>query len=932
MRRPFGSISTPVPYDRWDVECPDPETLELLFSGELAPDRRAVIADHAANCPDCHELIDVLFEPTTASLPFAPGLGFGLGAGARIDRYVIERRIGQGGMGVVYAARDPELGRGIAIKVLRVGAPAERLRREAQALARLSHPNVVAVHDVGEHAGQTFIAMALVDGDNLRRWLEQPRSVAETLGVLRAAGRGIAAAHAAGLIHRDLKPDNIFIAHDGAVLVGDFGLARDVEPAAAVEHAALDTPIEMTATGTVLGTPAYMAPEQADGAATAASDQFAFCITAWEALYGARPFRAKTLPTLQAEIAAGAIALPSDQRGVPSRIHGALQRGLAARPDARFGSMDQLLDVLAPRRRRWPWLVGGTGALATIAIITTLELRHREAPLACDTEHLLDAAWGPSQHAALPPVDAAALDVYATRWLAIRHELCVTHSELGPALAEARVGCLDQRRAALGLVIGALATKHDPMTALQVIDRLPSLEDCTRAVVVVKTPEQRAAVDALELRINELDTDYFYARKHSLDDVRVVIREAERAGAERVAVSAIGLEGMMLRDAGLTEQAEASLRRALVLAERTGDDLGRIRISTQLIDVLVRLQRIADAHNMLDQTSAVLARVGNVRNLELELVVARVGILTAETDHRGAAELLRGYVASREQDGNTIQVLLGYLMLGRELAASEQTAEAAAAYRKFADVERKAGIEDGDATQALDAEASAAQTAGQFTRAIELHERVLAIVRSKQQDATLEAHALYMLATSYYMAADWVKLRETSQSQLALIPDNELTRPDRAIALENIGVGYLYSNDAAHAIDPLRKAIALGRELGAANADAVVTASIALGLALVEVGKLGDARALLEPLLPTLSKAEPSRPWRRGTVSFTLARALWDDGNEHDRGRARALAADAERDFVDSIDTLSKLPTAAGSVRLIQQRLAALRTWRQRHQ
>ncbi|HEX7701333.1 MAG TPA: serine/threonine-protein kinase, partial [Kofleriaceae bacterium] len=370
------------------MDCPDPETLEQLFSGELDSERRAVIADHAAICRDCHQLVDLLLDSgtlaTTAGVTAATARDFDLRlpTGATIDRYVIERRIGHGGMGVVYAARDPELGRGVAIKVLRAGAPADRLRREAQALAKLSHPNVVAVHDVGDHDGQTFIAMALVDGVTLRVWLEQPREVAATLDVLRAAGRGIAAAHAAGMIHRDLKPDNIFIARDGGVLVGDFGLARDVEAADELDlRASNETPIAMTATGMILGTPAYMAPEQAKGEATAASDQFAFCITAWEALYGARPFPGTTFATLQAAIAAGTITKPTDDRAVPAKVDRAFRRGLAADPAARFGSMAALLHELEPRRRRWPWLVV-VAAVSIAAVIAFTTRGHDAEPCA----------------------------------------------------------------------------------------------------------------------------------------------------------------------------------------------------------------------------------------------------------------------------------------------------------------------------------------------------------------------------------------------------------------------------------------------------------------------------------------------------------------------------------------------------------------------
>ncbi len=219
--------------------------------------------------------------------------------GAAVGRYVILDRIGAGGMGVVYAAYDPELDRRVALKLLRTdrfAAPGHlRLLREAKALARLTHPNVVAVHDAGTFGDQVFVAMELVEGETLRQWLEAgARSWREVLDRLLAAGRGLAAAHAAGLVHRDFKPENVLLGRDGRVRVVDFGLAKALadaaeEPAAPDSGGELASPL--TEWGAVLGTPAYMAPEQIRGiAADARSDQFSFCVALYEALYGERPF------------------------------------------------------------------------------------------------------------------------------------------------------------------------------------------------------------------------------------------------------------------------------------------------------------------------------------------------------------------------------------------------------------------------------------------------------------------------------------------------------------------------------------------------------------------------------------------------------------------------------------------------------------------
>ncbi|HMV69509.1 MAG TPA: serine/threonine-protein kinase, partial [Myxococcota bacterium] len=183
-----------------------------------------------------------------------------LSPGARWDRYVVLHVLGAGGMGVVYEAWDPELERRVALKVLRPGSPMERAQREAQALARITHPNVVSVHDVGVVAGQVFVVMELVAGEPLGGWA-RGRASGEVLDVLVQAGRGLAAAHAVGVVHRDVKPDNILVTRGGRAVVTDLGLAR-APTAAPHPQAAVGS---LTVTGTLLGTPAYMAPEQARG-------------------------------------------------------------------------------------------------------------------------------------------------------------------------------------------------------------------------------------------------------------------------------------------------------------------------------------------------------------------------------------------------------------------------------------------------------------------------------------------------------------------------------------------------------------------------------------------------------------------------------------------------------------------------------------------
>jgi serine/threonine protein kinase/Tol biopolymer transport system component len=298
--------------------------------------------------------------------------GGALPPGAHVGRYVIDAVLGTGGMGIVYRALDSELGRKVALKLVRpegdagVGSTDARARllREARAMARLSHPNMIAVHDVGVVGDQVFFAMELVDGVNLAEWLrDRPRSWREVVRVFEQAGRGLEAAHAAGLVHRDFKPENVLVGRDGRVCFVDLGLARsvaadepalpraDTEPAGAAEH--------LTRTGAIMGTPRYMAPEQHLGAAVdERADQFSFCVAFYEAIYGQHPFMAGSRAELAAKVVRGEVAEPPRAARAPRWLARVILRGLAPKPEARHASMSALLAAIdhGTRRRRRAWL------------------------------------------------------------------------------------------------------------------------------------------------------------------------------------------------------------------------------------------------------------------------------------------------------------------------------------------------------------------------------------------------------------------------------------------------------------------------------------------------------------------------------------------------------------------------------------------------
>jgi serine/threonine protein kinase len=376
------------------VECPSETTIAGLVDGALRPEARVEISDHLTRCDSCRELVAALAGPIVKDVRPRARTQQSLHHG----RYLLERVLGEGGMGVVYRAYDTQLRRAIALKVVRpdrvreepTGRVRERFLREAQAMAQLSHPHVVTVYDVGVDDDQVFVAMELVEGQTLREWSETPREVVEISDVLEQAGKGLAAAHATGLVHRDFKPDNVLVRLDGRVQVSDFGLARryDSDEVDLAPSPPSGGPITgtLTATGATAGTPAYMSPEQWTGErASAASDQYAFCQVAWELFYGARPHgNASDVRELKQRIVSGTITTPA-RTTVPAGVERVLRRGLSREPSERFPEMTVLLASLASalrperpaRRRARPALFAAAGLVLAGAIAAPLVYRAR---------------------------------------------------------------------------------------------------------------------------------------------------------------------------------------------------------------------------------------------------------------------------------------------------------------------------------------------------------------------------------------------------------------------------------------------------------------------------------------------------------------------------------------------------------------------------
>src|SRR4051812_8898529 len=394
------------------VTCLSESTIVGLLERGLPGEQRAEIEAHLDACASCRRVVvdftAVLTGSSTAAEDHtthparSSDHGPALELGAIVGRFVVLGLIGRGGMGTVYTSYDPELDRNIALKLLHprartVDRARARILAEAQAMARISHPGVVAVYEVGTSRDRVFAAMELVEGTTLRAWItERPRSWREVVAVFLLAGEGLAAAHAAGVVHRDFKPENVLLGRDGRVKVSDFGLSS---PSTA-------------GGGAVAGTPGYLPVEALRGEAVDhRADQFAFCVALYEALHGRRPFSARTADDLAAEVRRGPV-LDRRTRGVPNRLDSIVRRGLALAPEDRHASMRELLDALrrtASRRsarRAAAAAVVAAVALGAVAVLA-VELAREPAPAvdssACphSPEAEMASAWSPALRARL---------------------------------------------------------------------------------------------------------------------------------------------------------------------------------------------------------------------------------------------------------------------------------------------------------------------------------------------------------------------------------------------------------------------------------------------------------------------------------------------------------------------------------------------------
>ena len=656
----------------------DLEVLELVSGSLPAADLRRADA-HLDSCEDCRELVASVTR--ARRLPAeAPELE----PGQRVGRFVLQERKAAGAMGVVYTALDPELGRRVAIKVLRPelvdGEARARLIREAQAMARVADPNVVAVYEVGTVGEQVFVAMELVEGSTLREWLAATeRSSEEILDAFTQAGHGLAAAHRAALVHRDFKPDNVLVGDDDRVRVTDFGLASAPSShAGESELAALDDLVR-TRTGALMGTPAYMSPEQLAGAgADARSDQFAFAVALFEALYGARPFPGSSVRALADAIRARQIQTPRDRR-INAKAYAALLKALEPAPENRHVDMRALLQALAAESSS----LVGLGAALAVAVIATIGFamwwrEPAESPACRKLARSLDTTWNEAGRAeieaafttAAPSFGpsaarevSASLDQWTAGFQRARADVCASDAEAAGDLAlAAQVRCLDISLVEVRTLIAGLAEVDREGVARAAELTSGSLPDV--ALCADRSLQQAGAAPSGESRQESFLAREGMARARA----RLVVGDLTKAKADAAQAvdsarrsnhlptigAALLLSAEVARAQGAADEALDLARQALFALEEGKDDRGSARAWILMITIEGGRARYDRANEWAGFANAALARAGKPMSLEADL-----------NEAVGAVQLARGEIDAAET------ALQQALALTRELGEAD---------------------------------------------------------------------------------------------------------------------------------------------------------------------------------------------------------------------------------------------------------------------
>ncbi|HVH98558.1 MAG TPA: serine/threonine-protein kinase [Enhygromyxa sp.] len=866
--------------------------------------------------------------------------------GAKLGRYVVLSHMGTGGMGVVYAAYDPELDRRIALKLMHPsrtrdggGDPeasaraSRRMLAEAKAMAQLSHPNVITVHDVGTIEDRVFIAMEFVEGVPLSEWMRTPGRAAdwrEVLDVFIRAGRGLEAAHAVGLVHRDFKPDNVLVGADGRVRVLDFGLARRFD----------GTREPLDRRDREAGTPAYMSPEQHLGKPLDhRADQFSFCVALYEALYGELPFAAKTRLELALAVTDGRVGPAPKGASVPNWVRWALLRGLDPDPQGRWPNIAALLEALSrdPYHKLRRWAVG-TGAAVVSAAVLTLLVQiglanggdgepSSDRAQCTNAEQRVGEVWNNERRASvretfarldepLAPELAGELergiDRWSGDWANMHRETCEASvlGEQSDTMLDRRMMCLDRRLAELDELIEVVSDNEAQsfVRAGEVLRKLPELGTCEAAAIEAGRDSGESVSDDGELQalvVETIDRDLFraaglemtgsFAEAEALAEGGLV--KARALGDRRLIASALLTQAKLARAQGQLGAVAMRLEEALLEAERAGADHLRGEILIALARSEAELGEGAAAARRAREARAVLDRVGasELEYAELDGVTALASIASGELERaEREARAAIGAIASLEPA--PIELAELRTTMGVALRELDRFAEAR--------------------TELAAASALWAEHYGEQHPIIASvrFERALVDAREGQHDVALLGFAEVLVVFERVFGGNSLEVARVSQAMAVTLGklgryEESLRRYQQARAIFRANL----SGDAGPAALALARTLdhegQIRRELGqldealslhqqalallgrgtSVRADVLIN----LGEVLLDLQRDGEAREALAEALELLVRSERAQDQPKlARARFAAARA-WSIAGENERARSLALEARA---------------------------------------